>query len=109
MQLSGMLYGSKLLRFVGFPSSEVLGPEATEREIGALHAAAALFHHYGQKIIVTCTCGQIAHFLPGVLQRLHKLPSDTLVYDLRYRLRCAKCRSRERFTVTIAEDKWPPA
>jgi hypothetical protein len=41
----------------------------------------------GQKIVVTCTCGQIAHFLPGVLQRLHKMPSDTLVYDLRYRLR----------------------
>jgi hypothetical protein len=41
----------------------------------------------GQKIVVTCTCGQIAHFLPGVLQRLHKLPSDTLVHDLRYRLR----------------------
>ena len=36
MQLSGMLYGSKLLRFVGFPCSEVLGPEATEREIKAL-------------------------------------------------------------------------
>lgn len=36
MQLSGMLYGSKLLRFVGFPCSEVLGPEATERQIGAL-------------------------------------------------------------------------
>jgi succinyl-CoA synthetase beta subunit len=33
MQLSGMLHGSKLLRFVGFPCSEVLGPEATEHEI----------------------------------------------------------------------------
>jgi hypothetical protein len=36
MQLSGMRHGSKLLRFVGFPCSEVLGPEATEREIKAL-------------------------------------------------------------------------
>jgi hypothetical protein len=30
-----------------------------------------------QKIVVACACGQIAHFLPGVLQRLRKLPSDT--------------------------------
>jgi len=36
MQLSGMLHGSKLLRFVGFPCSEVLGPEATEHDIKAL-------------------------------------------------------------------------
>ncbi|HET6467482.1 MAG TPA: hypothetical protein VFG43_03795, partial [Geminicoccaceae bacterium] len=36
MQLSGMLHGSKLLRFVGFPCPEVLGPEATEPEIKAM-------------------------------------------------------------------------
>jgi succinyl-CoA synthetase beta subunit len=36
MQLTGMLHGSKLLRFVGFPCPEVLGPEATEAEIKAL-------------------------------------------------------------------------
>jgi succinyl-CoA synthetase beta subunit len=31
-----MLYGSKLLQFVGFPTSEVLGPSASEEEIKAL-------------------------------------------------------------------------
>ena len=36
MQLTGMLYGAKLLRFVDFPAAEVLGPEATEDEIKAL-------------------------------------------------------------------------
>jgi hypothetical protein len=36
MQLAGLLYGSKLLRFVGFPCPEVLGPEATESEIKTL-------------------------------------------------------------------------
>ena len=36
MQLSGLLHGSKLLRFVGFPCPEVLGPDATEAEIKAL-------------------------------------------------------------------------
>jgi succinyl-CoA synthetase beta subunit len=36
MQLTGMLHGSKLLRFVDFPAAQVLGPEATEDEISAL-------------------------------------------------------------------------
>jgi succinyl-CoA synthetase beta subunit len=36
MQVTGMLYGSKLLRFVGFPTSEVLGPAASEGEIKEL-------------------------------------------------------------------------
>ena len=33
MQLTGMLYGSRLLRHVDFPSAEVLGPEASEDQI----------------------------------------------------------------------------
>ena len=36
MQLTGMLYGSKLLRFAGFPCPEVLGPDAPEAEIKAM-------------------------------------------------------------------------
>jgi succinyl-CoA synthetase beta subunit len=36
MQITGMLYGAKLLRFVGFPSAEVLGADASEEEIGTL-------------------------------------------------------------------------
>src|SRR6266568_9473457 len=36
MQVTGMLYGSKLLQFVGFPTSEVLGPSASEEAIKAL-------------------------------------------------------------------------
>lgn len=36
MQLTGMLHGSKLLQFVDFPAAKVLGPEASEDEIGAL-------------------------------------------------------------------------
>ena len=36
MQVTGMLYGARMLRFVGFPTSEVLGPAASEDEIGAL-------------------------------------------------------------------------
>src|SRR5437867_6979258 len=36
MQVTGMLYGSKMLQFVGFPTSEVLGPDASEEDIKAL-------------------------------------------------------------------------
>jgi succinyl-CoA synthetase beta subunit len=36
MQLTGMLHGAKLLQHVDFPATEVLGPEASEDEIGAL-------------------------------------------------------------------------
>ncbi|HEX2332375.1 MAG TPA: carboxylate--amine ligase, partial [Burkholderiales bacterium] len=36
MQLTGMLHGAKLLQHVDFPAAEVLGPEASEDEIGAL-------------------------------------------------------------------------
>ncbi|RKZ38565.1 MAG: carboxylate--amine ligase [Gammaproteobacteria bacterium] len=33
MQITGMLWGSKLLKYVGFPTSEVLGPEAKTDQI----------------------------------------------------------------------------
>lgn len=29
MNLTGMLYGARLLEFVGFPATEVLGPDAS--------------------------------------------------------------------------------
>jgi hypothetical protein len=36
MQVTGMLYGATMLQFIGFPTSEVLGPSASEEEIRAL-------------------------------------------------------------------------
>src|SRR5437016_7073319 len=36
MQVTGMLYGARMLRFVGFPTTEVLDPGASEEEIRAL-------------------------------------------------------------------------
>ena len=36
MQVTGMLYGGRMLKFVGFPAAEVLGPDASEDEIKAL-------------------------------------------------------------------------
>ncbi|WP_341315455.1 ATP citrate lyase citrate-binding domain-containing protein [Paraburkholderia sp. IMGN_8] len=36
MQVTGMLYGARLLQFGGFPAAEVLGPDASEEQIKAL-------------------------------------------------------------------------
>ena len=36
MQVTGMLHGARLLKFVGFPVPEVLGPSASEAEIRSL-------------------------------------------------------------------------
>jgi len=36
MQVSGLLYGAPLLKHVGFPVTEVLGPGASEDEIQGL-------------------------------------------------------------------------
>ena len=36
MQITGMLHGSRLLNYVGFPTTEVLGPAASEDEISDL-------------------------------------------------------------------------
>jgi len=36
MQITGMLHGARLLQFVGFPASEILGPGASEEEIKAM-------------------------------------------------------------------------
>src|SRR5258708_32959136 len=36
MQITGMLYGAQLLKYVDFPTSEVLGPGASEDQIQGL-------------------------------------------------------------------------
>lgn len=36
MQLTGMLYDGRLLNRVGFPTPEILGPDASEDDIQAL-------------------------------------------------------------------------
>jgi succinyl-CoA synthetase beta subunit len=36
MEITGLLHGARLLRFAGFPVSEVLGPDASEAQVKAL-------------------------------------------------------------------------
>jgi succinyl-CoA synthetase beta subunit len=45
VQVTGMLWGAKLLNYVGFPTSEVLGPEATSEQIKDL------LDRYGQVLV----------------------------------------------------------
>jgi hypothetical protein len=33
VQITGMLWGAKLLNYVGYPTSEILGPNATSEQI----------------------------------------------------------------------------
>src|SRR5208337_4447280 len=40
-------------------------------------------------IVVRCGCRRSVEYPPGFLQRRHRLPSDFLVYDLQFRLRCS--------------------
>src|SRR5262245_59012289 len=36
MQITGMLHGAQLLRLVGFPTPEILGPDASEEQLKAM-------------------------------------------------------------------------
>jgi len=56
-------------------------------------------------IVVSCPCGRIAEYGPGVLQRLYRIPSDLLVYDLQFRLRCRHCNRRSGFRVAVVDDR----
>jgi hypothetical protein len=52
---------------------------------------------------VQCSCGRVGRFASGELQTQHKLPSDTLIYDLQYRLRCGfqQCRRRRGMRILL--------
>jgi hypothetical protein len=54
-------------------------------------------------VIVRCRCGRIAEYFAGVLQRKHRLPSDMLIYDLQWKLRCTHCNRRSGFAIAISD------
>ena len=56
-----------------------------------------------EHIFVSCQCGQIVQYMPGVLQRRHRVPSDTLIYDLQFRFRCSRCRAFKDFEIKIVD------
>jgi hypothetical protein len=57
----------------------------------------------GEVIELRCPCGRIIEFQQGVLQRLYRLPSDTLLIDLQYRLRCRHCNRRQGFRIAVVD------
>jgi len=50
-------------------------------------------------------CGRSVEYPPGFLQRRYRLASDTLVYDLQFRLRCRQCNRRGEFWITIFDER----
>ncbi len=56
-----------------------------------------------ESVIVTCSCGRISEHPYGQLQRQHRVPSDTLIFDLQFRLRCAHCNGRGGFRIAILD------
>jgi hypothetical protein len=56
-----------------------------------------------ESIQIRCKCGSSIEFIRGRLQRRFRLPSDTLIYDLRYRLRCTKCDSTDGFRIAVID------
>lgn len=59
-----------------------------------------------EHIRIACACGRIVQYLHGFLQRRYKVPSDTLTYDLQYRLRpCSRCGRKTHFTITVVDGR----
>ena len=57
-----------------------------------------------QFVVVRCpVCGRVVHFAPGMLERRHGVPGNTLVHDLRYRMRCQHCNANRDIMVTVEE------
>jgi hypothetical protein len=57
-------------------------------------------------ISVTCRCGWTTVYGQGLLQREHRISSDTLIYDLQYRLRCRHCNARSGFKIAIQDQTY---
>lgn len=59
-----------------------------------------------ETIIVRCHCGHCAEFPYGQLQRQHKLPSSTLIFDLQFKMRCKSCKSAGPFRIALLDERF---
>ena len=55
--------------------------------------------------MVRCPCERSVEYHPGFLQRRHRMPSDTLVFDLQFSLRCSHCNRRSGFRIAIFDNR----
>ena len=49
-------------------------------------------------IVVQCPCGRSVEYH-------NRVPSDTLVFDLQFRLRCTHCNARVGFRIAIPDER----
>jgi hypothetical protein len=57
-------------------------------------------------VIVSCRqCGHLTEFVERALERLYKVPPETLLVDLPKRLRCKRCGARDGFRVTLFDER----
>jgi hypothetical protein len=54
-----------------------------------------------ERVHVRCQCGMSVEFHPGVFPKRYHTPSDTLIYDLRYRLKCSHCARKTGHEISI--------
>jgi hypothetical protein len=62
-------------------------------------------------LTVQCPCGQFTRFAAGELQRKYRVPSDMLIYDLQYRLRCHRdqCRRKQGMRILLWDGEPMPS
>ena len=58
-----------------------------------------------ESVQITCECGWITTFMRGLLQRRYRIPSDTLIYDLQYRMKCHHCNRTSGFEIAILDER----
>ena len=56
-----------------------------------------------EAVIVRCQCGSIVQYGRGFLQRNHRVSSDTLIFDLQFRLRCKHCTRTRGFRIEVQD------
>jgi hypothetical protein len=54
-------------------------------------------------IEVVCLCQRIVNLTAATLFRLHRIPSDTLIYDLQFLLKCGRCGRRDDFKIAVVD------
>ena len=55
--------------------------------------------------MIRCGCGRSVEYPPDFLLQRYRLASDTLVFDLQFRLQCQGCNRRGEFRVTIFDER----
>jgi hypothetical protein len=54
-----------------------------------------------ERVQVQCQCGSIVEFPARLFPVRYRTPSDTLVYDLQFKLKCRHCSRRSGFEISI--------